>query len=120
MNLTTEAILNDDENLSVLEEFFRDMLKGCKNSCYSRIYLDLDDGKLFSSAQPCVNNRLVRDDDSLAEITGDAGWGADLSEDELEWLDVDGVQEFGYSDWLNNTIEPAIQEALDYWQSRAE
>lgn len=115
--VTAAEIIDNAENSIVLYNFFKARLIGCGGQCYSRIYLDLDENRLFESTEASSNTWLHRDDGSLAEITADAGWGADLTDEELAWLEEDGVSEFGYQDWLDDVVEPAIQAALDYWHN---
>lgn len=110
----TAAEIIDTCNEAV-SNFYKSMMIGCGGQCYSRLYLDLIDMTLFESVEPSCNSWLHRDDGSLIEVAHDSGWGADLTDDELAWLEQDGLSEFGFTDWVNDQLEPLIDAALQNW-----
>lgn len=101
-----------EKNQDVLVEYFRNKLVGCGGQCYTRLYLDLHDGSIFQNVEASSNTWLQRDDDSLVEIDADSGWGWDLSEDEITHLDVNGICDFGYNDWLCQIAENVRDKAI--------
>ena len=106
-----EIIDNTDFDIA---QWYAEKLKGRNSNCVSCIYLDLTDMTLFGSFETS-ENMLSRDDGSLKEVAIDKGWGCDLTDAELEWLNEDGVMDFGYCEWLNDVLEPNIQFELDIW-----
>lgn len=84
---------------------------------FSRIYLDLHDMSFFENCEANCNTWIQRDDDSLVEIAHDSGYGYELTKEELDWLEEDGVSNFGYQEWLNDQIIPKVNEALDWWNT---
>ena len=112
--------LIDQSNFD-FSNWFKECLIGNGNAgqVFSRIYLDLNDMSFFENCEASQNTWIERNDGSLVEIVRDSGYGYDLSEDELDWLETDGVSDFGYENWMNDQILPSIQEALDWWSNRA-
>lgn len=110
--MTTKAIEIAARYAEVLTDFFKQSLIGCSGRCYTRVYLDLRDLSLFVSTEVSCNTWLHRDDGSLVEITHDSGWGADLTDEELAWLEQDGLSEFGYPEWFDEIVS-AIATVLD-------
>lgn len=84
---------------------------------FSRIYLDLHDMSFFEHCETSQNTWIQRDDASLVEIARDSGYGYDLTKEELDWLEEDGVSNFGYQEWMNDQIIPKVNEALDSWNT---
>lgn len=111
MKFTAKDIL--DNNSEELVKYYKFFLTGNGGQTYCRLYLDLDDGSLFESCEASCNTWLQRDDDSLIILHGHNSYGADLNEEELEWLEEDGVSDFGFQEWIDNEIEPAIEAALN-------
>ena len=71
----------------------------------------------FENCEANCNTWIQRDDDSLVEIAHDSGYGYELTKEELDWLEEDGVSNFGYQEWLNDQIIPKVNEALDWWNT---
>lgn len=115
INPTAREIIDSTDFLA---DWFHDMLMGCGGQVYRRIYLDLWEMTLSESVTASCNEWLQRKDGSYREVASDDGWGADLSDDEKAWLNTDGVSDFGYAEWLDNELEPAIQKAMDEWAER--
>ena len=115
--ITARDIINNTE--FDLSGWFYDSLKAHGGGYCSRIYLDLNDMTLFESVEANSNSWLQRDDDSLQEVDRDEGWGADLTEEELEWLEEDGVSDFGFQEWIYE-LEDKIQTELDFWYKKLE
>lgn len=109
MSTQASYILENYED--VLVNFYKEYLVGCKGQYYTRLYLDLTDYSLFVSIQASSNTWLHRDDGSLIEVAHDAGWGVDLTADELVQLEQDGVFGFGYFDYRSE-MEEIITSAL--------
>ena len=106
------------ESADFLADWYAARLLGCGGQLYRRIYLDLHEMSLFESTEASRNTWLQRDDGSLQAVARDDGWGADLTAEDKEWLEEDGVSDFGYAEWLDYELEPAIQKALDAWEER--
>lgn len=106
------------ESADFLADWYATYLRGNGGQLYRRIYLDLRELSLFESTEASCNTWLQRDDGSLQAVARDEGWGADLTEAEKVHLDADGVSDFGYAEWLDNELEPAIQQAMDEWEER--
>ena len=100
-----------------LSGWFYNKLISHGGSYCSRIYLDLNDMTLFESVEANSNSWLQRDDGSLQEVDRDEGWGADLTEEEMEWLEEDGISDFGFQDWIYE-LEDNIQKELDLWYKK--
>nr|WP_314542467.1 hypothetical protein [uncultured Ottowia sp.] len=115
VKLTAREIINSADFLA---DWYHDRLLGCGGQEYSRIYLDLLDMTLSESTTASCNEWLQRNDGSYREVASDNGWGADLTAEEKAWLEEDGISDFGYAEWLDNELEPAIQKALDAWEER--
>lgn len=109
-------IVNEYDN--VIRGFFKNMLIGCNGQSYSRLYLDLHLNEIFQNVEASCNTWLHREDESLAEIAHDNGFGADLSEDEIDYLKEYGVSDFGFDDWLDGYLIPNIQQALADWKDK--
>nr|DAY21678.1 MAG TPA: hypothetical protein [Caudoviricetes sp.] len=103
---------------NVIRNFFQNMLIGCNGQSYSRLYLDLHGNEIFQNAEASCNTWLHREDGSLAEIAHDNGFGADLSEDETDYLKECGVSDFGFEDWLDGYLIPNIKAALENWKEQ--
>lgn len=93
--------------------FYREFLKGCGGEHYNRLYLDLNYMSLLLDTQSDANTWLQREDGSLVEIAYDQGYGVGLSASELNRLEKDGVQDFGFQEWVHSKLEPSIQEVLE-------
>lgn len=106
------------ESADFLADWYANYLRGNGGQLYRRIYLDLREMSLFESTEVSCNTWLQRDDGSLQAVARDEGWGADLTEAEKAHLDADGVSDFSYAEWLDNALEPAIQQAMDEWEER--
>lgn len=104
-----EIIDNSDFDFS---EWFKQSLIGNGGQTCRRIYFDLDDMSFFENIEASENTWLQRDDGSLHEVARDKCWGADLSQDELDFLEQDGVSEFGFQEWMDNELIPSVQESL--------
>lgn len=106
------------DSTDFLADWFHEMLLGCGGKVYRRIYLDLWEMTLSESVTASSNEWMQRNDGSYREVASDDGWGTDLSDDDKAWLNKDNVSDFGYADWLNDELEPAIQQAMDDWAER--
>lgn len=104
-------IMNLDANNKVLGDYYKSKLVGNGGQTYSRLYLDLDDNTLSEANFASCNTWYQRDDGSLIEIDAHNNYGADLSAEELKWLEEDGLSDFGWADFCAE-IEAAIEEAL--------
>ena len=93
--------------------FYREFLKGCGGEHYNRLYLDLNYMSLLLDTETDANTWLQREDGSLVEIAYDQGNGVGLSASQLARLEEDGVQDFGFREWVQSSLEPSIQEVLD-------
>lgn len=112
---TAREIIN---STAFLADWYYALLLGCGGQVYRRIYLDLWDMTLSESTTASCNEWLQRNDGSYREVASDDGWGADLSEEDKAWLKEDGISDFGYAEWLDYELEPAIQKAMDEWEKR--
>ena len=115
--MDAETLINSSD--FDFSNWFKECLigNGGAGPVFSRIYLDLHDMSFFEHCEASQNTWIQRDDGSLVEIARDSGYGYDLSEDELDWLEADGVSDFGYEDWMNDQIIPKVNEALDSWNT---
>lgn len=113
--MDAETLINSSD--FDFSNWFKECLIGNSGQVFSRIYLDLHDMSFFENCEASCNTWIQRDDASLVEIARDSGYGYDLSEDELNWLEADGLSDFGYEDWMNDQIIPKINEALDWWNT---
>lgn len=109
-------IVNKYDN--VIRNFYESMVIGCKGQSYSRLYLDLHSNEIFQNTEASCNTWLHREDGSLTEIAHDNGFGADLSEDEIDYLEEYGVSDFGFDDWLDGYLIPNIGQALADWEDK--
>ena len=104
-------IMDLDANNKVLGDYYKSKLVGNGGQTYSRLYLDLNNNTLSEANFASCNTWYQRDDGSLIEIDAHNNYGADLSAEELEWLEEDGLSDFGWADFCAE-IEAAIEEAL--------
>ena len=107
-------IVNKYDN--VIRNFYESLMIGCNGQSYSRLYLDLHSNEIFQNVEISCNTYLHRGDGSLSEIAHDIGFGADLSEDEIEYLKEYGVSDFGFEDWLDGYLVPNIEQVLENWR----
>lgn len=107
-------IVNKYDN--VIRNFYESLMIGCNGQSYSRLYLDLQSNEIFQNVEASCNTWLHREDNSLSEIAHDNGFGADLSEDEIDYLKEYGVSDFGFNDWLDGYLIPNIGQALADWK----
>ncbi len=103
---------------NVITSFYEGLMLGCKGQCYSRLYLDLHSNEIFQNVEVSCNTWLHREDNSLSEIAHDNGFGADLSDEEIEYLKENGVSDFGFDDWMDGYLIPNIVNALNDWDNR--
>lgn len=103
---------------NVITSFYEGLMLGCKGQYYSRLYIDLHSKEIFQNVEASCNNWIERDDDSLSEIAHDNGFGADLSDEEAEYLKENGVSDFGFEDWIDGYLIPNITNALTDWDNR--
>ena len=103
-----------------IEEFFKNSLIGCGGKLYASLYLDTHGFLLFINDDPDPNTRIQRKDGSLFFLIGDSGYGKNVSEKERIRLVHRELQDFGFENWLDNTLEPAINKALAAWKARSE
>lgn len=103
---------------NVITGFYEGLMLGCNGQCYSRLYLDLHSKEIFQNVEASCNTWLAREDNSLSEIAHDDGFGADLSNEEVEYLKENGVSDFGFADWIDGYLIPNIANALDDWDNR--
>ena len=113
--MDAETLINSSD--FDFSNWFKSCLIGNGGQVFSRIYFDLNDMSFFEHCEASQNTWIQRNDGSLVEIARDSGYGYDLSEDELYWLETDGVSDFGYEDWMNDQIIPKVNEALDWWNT---
>ena len=106
------------EYRNVITNFYEGLMLGCSGQCYSRLYLDLHSNEIFQNVEVSCNTWLQREDNSLSEIAHDDGFGADLSNEEVEYLKENGVSDFGFDDWIDGYLIPNITNALDDWDKR--
>lgn len=103
---------------NVITGFYEGLMLGCNGQSYSRLYLDLRSNEIFQNTEASQNTWLARDDDSLAEIAHDNGFGWDLSDEEMDYLEEYGVSDFGFDDWIDDYLIPNIDEALENWKDK--
>lgn len=103
---------------NVITGFYEGLMLGCNGQFYSRLYLDLHAKEIFQNVEASCNTWLEREDSSLSEIAHDNGFGADLSDEEVEYLKEHGVSDFGFADWIEDYLIPNIVNALDDWDKR--
>ena len=118
MNNQSTAYKLAAEYNNVLVSFYKSLMLGCNGQSYARLYLDLHTHEIFSDVQVACNNYLYREDRSLAEIAHDAGWGMDLTDDEVKYLNKYGVSDFGFDVWVSGYLVHEIETALDDWSNR--
>lgn len=102
----------------VIVSFYKGLMLGCNGQSYTRLYLDLHTHEIFIDVQVSSNNYLYHEDDSLAEIAQDNGFGMDLTDEEVEHLNAHGVSDFGFDVWVSGYLVLNIVEALDSWADR--
>ena len=100
---------------NVIGTFFENMIIGCNGQSYSRLYLDLHSNEIFQNVEASQNTWLHREDESLAEIAHDNGFGWALSDDYIEHC---GISDFGFDDWIDDYLIPNIYDALENWKGK--
>lgn len=115
--MDAETLINSSD--FDFSNWFKECLigNGGAGPVFSRIYLDLHDMSFFENCEASCNTWIQRDDASLVEIARDSGYGYELTKEELDWLEADGVSNFGYEDWMNDQIIPKVNEALAWWNT---
>lgn len=117
MNIITGAdILQTEINEKIARDYYYGLLTGNGGQTCCRLYLDLHDNTLSESCEASCNTWSQRDDDSLVEIDAHNCYGADLTSDELKWLEQNGVNDFGYFEWAANAADKIDQE-LNHWRT---
>ena len=110
--MNARDIFDLGNNWETLSNFYKGLLIGNGGQTYCRLYLDLQDNTLFEDCEASCNTWLHRDDGSLVEIVAHNSFGIDLSQEELEWLEIDGLSDFGYQEWLGE-IEEKVEKAIE-------
>lgn len=103
---------------NVIGTFFENMIIGCNGQSYSRLYLDLHSNEIFQNVEASQNTWLHREDGSLAEIAHDNGFGWDLSDEEIDYIEHCGISDFGFDDWIDDYLIPNIYDALENWKGK--
>lgn len=51
-------------------------------------------------------------------IARDNGFGWDLSDEEIDYIEHCGISNFGFDDWIDDYLIPNIYDALENWKDK--
>lgn len=100
---TWNEIIDNAENEKVLISYYTDLLIGNGGQAYNRLYLNKKSGELFENVEASCNTCLEDKDGNLLELHAHNNYGADLTSEEVEYLEENGLfdGDWGYVEFLD-------------------